>query len=212
MTDPVIANSTAIVSAATIASASGRWSPRLRLEIEVVGGEAGHSRVAGARAQLAHELPARLAQRRGGGDHGDGGGSVGEPERLPDGGDAGRLRGDTGDPFRLLGAAVDGERDRRVAVGREVGTQRLVDLPGAGGGGQHLRVDGREPDSGEREAERDEQHRRGDGDARGAACHEPREAVPEAVRGDPCVTSGAARKKRGGKRVDAIAEQREDGG
>jgi hypothetical protein len=60
---------------------------------------------------------------------------------------------DARDPSRLVGAAVHGERDRHFAVGREVGAQRVVDLPGAGGGGQLLRVDGGEPDSGEREAE-----------------------------------------------------------
>src|SRR5919204_338499 len=103
-----------------------------------------------------------------------------------------RPSGDARDPRCLLQAAVDGERDRRVPIGREVASQRVVDLAGTGGGGKHLRVDGGELDAGEREPERDEQNGCDGRDPGGEAADEPGEPVPEAGRQGACLALGAA--------------------
>ena len=104
---------------------------------------------------------------------------------------------------RVLGE----DADRRVAIGRELGPDRIVHLPGALLGGEDLRVRVGELDREERDPERDQERRARDGHRRRAPHHQAGEPVPEAVLHGLRLALGAALQELRGERVDALAEQ-----
>ena len=181
-----------------------------RLQVEEVGGEAGHGDGRVELAQALDQILALLAQRRGARDRLDRVDRAFEPPRRVDRVDPLDPLGLGSDPLGLgVRDPVELEHDRLVVEGREVGTQRVVDLAGAGRAGQHLGVDGGELDREERDPERDQQRRARRGDPAREPHHQLAQPVPEPLRGGLGVAIGAAVEEGGGERVDPLAEQRE---
>jgi hypothetical protein len=181
-----------------------------RLQVEIVRRRSGHERIRQL-AQLTDELLALRAERSALRDDVQLVGTGRESARPAHRGGAGLARGGVGDTGSRGRTALDLERDRRVAIGREPAPERVVDLPRAGRGRQHLRVDGGEANPEERRAERDQQGGRGDGGARREAHDEAGEPVPEAVLSRTSLELGTACEEAGRERVHTRAEQREHG-
>ena len=208
-TEPVIRNRTTKVTTTTIASTSGRWSTRLSWRSTKSAVKPGHERVA--------RRLARGVARRGPGCASLSGGASEiastTPRRRPRarcGGSTAATPGTSLDLGATRCAAVGPPPSTaswigRVAEGREVGAQRVVDLARARRLGQHLRVDRGELDLEEGDPERDQERGARDRDPARDAHHEAREPVPEALLAGRRVALGAALQERGRERVDPRA-------
>ena len=201
------------VATTMIASAIGRWRPRLRLEVDEVGAGAGRparSSPAGPRGRgsRATVLLAGVGDEGVGGDRLDRRHLAAQPLRRQHFGDSVDAAHAPGDQGRLRRRrAFDVDPDRGVVEGRELALDRLVGLAGAGRLRQHGRVDGVELDPEEGQAEDDQQQGAERGHRDRSPHHEAREPVPEAALGGPRVGLGAALEEARGAGVDAVAEQ-----
>ena len=138
-TEPVIRKRITRVATTMIAKAIGRWRARLRLEVDEVGGRAAdqHGRPGRRRqrrgfastvAWLASEMNGFVGDRLDRGDAVAAAAAAARPRRRR------RRRATRAASARRRPrpAAFDRDPDRRLAVGRELGADRVVGLAGAG--------------------------------------------------------------------------------